>query len=72
MTFNDLGLLLVKLSKLRSCVIIDPQQLIQFGVQRQISRRLARWMNSVMTKTARVVTAFHSKVSGLEDSHNTA
>jgi hypothetical protein len=23
-------------------------------------------------KTARVVTAFHSKVAGLEDSHNTA
>jgi hypothetical protein len=36
MTSDDLGLLLIKLSEFRPCGIVDSQQFIQLGMQRQI------------------------------------
>ena len=72
MAFDRLGLLFVKLSKLGSRVLVHAQEFIQFGMKARLSRRLVRWMNRVMMNTARVATAFHSKVAGLENSHSTA
>jgi len=47
--------------------IIDAQQLIQF-----LSRRLARWINSVIKNTANVATAFQSNVARSNVSHSKA
>ncbi|MGA7804892.1 hypothetical protein [Bradyrhizobium sp.] len=60
---DHLGLFLIEPGEFISRRMVDAQQLVQLGVQRQIVAAVARWMNSVMTNTARVATAFQSNVA---------
>ena len=72
MTLDRFGFLLIELGKFGAGFAVDPQSSSSLACSAKLSRRLALWINSVITNTASVATAFHSKVAGLKASHSRA